>query len=90
MASINRNKSEVYPLEHISRIFLDFSMPSSGRAEEDFIASTVFQYLPSHVPKLSIDPPCLKRTICPPSHLFLIVIIPSICMVIYGRQKARR
>lgn len=60
MASINKNKSKVYPLEHISRIFLDFSMPSSGRAEEDFIASTVFQYLPSHVPKLSIEPPCFS------------------------------
>jgi len=65
-------------------------MPASGRAEEGFIASGVFQYLPSHVPQLSIEPLCIKRITCPPSHLFLIAIMPSTCMVIYGRQKAKR
>lgn len=29
-------------------------MPGSGRAEEDFIASGVLQYLPSQVPQLSV------------------------------------
>lgn len=80
MASINKCKSEVYPLEHISKTFLNFSMLSSGREDEDFfffLALSIFQYA-LYALKLSTDPPHLKRITFSLSYLFLIVITPSI------------
>lgn len=74
-ASVNKCKSEVYPLEYISKIFLNFSMQFSGRGK-----LFCLKYLSVSPFRCSIYRASLfEKNYFSPSHLFLIGIMLSIC-----------